>query len=115
MNRIFNPILPALPRTIIVVVAIVNLGIGAPRSEARDCDCSTGGVLECDFLNEECKLGGCTRTLLGCGPAGTDGCDGLCKPKTALPTISVWGMMVTTLLLLTGIAIKFGRRRPAAA
>lgn len=35
------------------------------------------------------------------------------KGKPAVPTLSGWGMVVMTLLLLTGIKITFGRRRAA--
>ncbi|MCH7595911.1 MAG: hypothetical protein IID35_05055 [Planctomycetes bacterium] len=31
------------------------------------------------------------------------------------PTLSQWGLVVMTLLLLTGLNVKFGRRRPGAA
>jgi len=49
-------------------------------------------------------------------------CPGMCLPNCTcgtapypLPTVSVWGMVALTLLLLTGIAIKFGRRRAVRA
>ena len=32
-----------------------------------------------------------------------------------IPAVSEWGLVVMTLLLLTGIKIKFGRRRSAEA
>ena len=32
----------------------------------------------------------------------------------AIPTVSEWGLVALILLMLTGIAIKFGRRRAAA-
>lgn len=35
--------------------------------------------------------------------------------QDAIPTVSAWGLIVVTLLLLTGIAIKFGGRQPARA
>lgn len=34
---------------------------------------------------------------------------------TQVPTVSEWGLVVLTLLLLTGIVIKFGRRQAVTA
>jgi hypothetical protein len=31
--------------------------------------------------------------------------------KDAIPTVSAWGMVVLTLLLLTGAKVHFGRKR----
>ncbi len=45
-----------------------------------------------------------------------DGCSSTCELElqTGIPTVSEWGMIVLTLLLLTGIKVKFGGRQPVA-
>jgi hypothetical protein len=47
------------------------------------------------------------------GDADGDGIDDACE--TIIPTLSVWGLVVLVLLLLTGGKIYFGRQRSATA
>ncbi len=37
------------------------------------------------------------------------------QPRPKIPTVSEWGLVIMALLLLTGLTIKFGRRRSAQA
>lgn len=51
-----------------------------------------------------------------CDGPDDDACPGQCRadctcPKPPIPTVSEWGVVILSLLMLTGIAIKFGRRR----
>ncbi|MEE9296846.1 MAG: IPTL-CTERM sorting domain-containing protein [Phycisphaerae bacterium] len=53
-----------------------------------------------------------------CDDGGTedgDGCAANCLYEGSVPTVSQWGMMVLSLMLLAGVTIRFGRRRPATA
>jgi hypothetical protein len=42
------------------------------------------------------------------------GCNEISCDEILVPTISGWGLIVMTLMLLTGLKIKFGKRRAAA-
>ncbi len=71
-----------------------------PSSEIPDSTCSDGLDNDCDG-DADCDDPECDSD-----PA----CDGV-----IVPTVSEWGMIVMALLLVTGIKIKFGRRRAARA
>jgi hypothetical protein len=45
------------------------------------------------------------------GDADGDGLDDLCDTPGSIPTVSEWGLLILTLLLLTGAKITFGGRR----
>ena len=47
---------------------------------------------------------------LGMGDADGNGLDDLCDTGKAIPTVSQWGLLIMTLLLLTGAKLCFGRR-----
>ncbi len=102
----------------------------------QESDCAglfTQGTL-CNDLNPPCSdSGACCNVATGvctdsfasqCGgflevfTAGT-ACANLSAPCEAkgdnVPTVSQWGMIVLSALLLTGLTIKFGRRRSATA
>ena len=44
------------------------------------------------------------------GDADGDGLDGLCDIPDNVPTVSEWGLVIMTLLLLTCAKLYFGRR-----
>jgi len=83
-----------------------------------DCDATLGACCDHD------TFGGCTDTTFnqcptegnknqwtkGSSCAQVTDCD-----HKAIPTVSEWGIVVLTLLLLTGAKIYFGRRQAAAA
>jgi hypothetical protein len=63
-----------------------------PLSEVPGATCADGNDNDCDGL--------------------TDSADPDC---VAIPTVSAWGLIIMALLLLTGIKVKFGGRRPKRA
>ncbi len=84
-----------------------------------DCDATLGACCDHD------TFGGCTNTTNAGCPVGPDNklewtkgsscaaitdCD-----HNAIPTVSQWGLVVLTLLLLTGAKVYFGRRQASAA
>ena len=88
--------------------------------------CEADGVCTCDagFAGSLCE------TAIVCGngivEAGEE-CDGsddakcpgncasgcTCEPGTKIPAVSEWGLIITSLLLLSGGAVLIARRRPA--
>ncbi len=68
-----------------------------------------------------------SSTEVSCADAVDNDCDGLidcadpdcatspvCTPVGTVPTLGAWGLGGLALLLLSGVALKFGRRRAAA-
>ena len=53
-------------------------------------------------------------TVLCKGDSDGDGSDDLCELFN-VPSVSEWGLLVISLLLVAGLAFKFGRRRQKAA
>jgi hypothetical protein len=112
---------------------------GTGRCVAEPPDCDDGVYCTADACNEETRscdhvavCGACCDAWLGeCHDAvsqadcncpscawtgGRDCADVECKGESvAIPTISQWGLVVLTLLLLTGAKIGFGRRSPSSA
>jgi hypothetical protein len=96
-------------------------------SKGEDC-IEDGGTVNCDPTIGACcdhdTFGGCTDTTFnGCPTEGnknqwTKGstCAQIttCQHK-AIPTVSEWGIVILTLLLLTGAKVYFGRRQAATA
>lgn len=90
----------------------------------------TEGVL-CNDLPDQCSdAGACCDTLTGsCGSSFASLCTGIFEEFTAgalcgdvtceggdnIPTVSQWGMIVLSVVLLSGLTIKFGRRRTVTA
>lgn len=90
----------------------------------------TEGVL-CNDLPDLCSdAGACCDTLTGdCSASFASLCSGIFEEFTAgalcadvdcvggdnVPTVSQWGMIVLTVILLSGLTIKFGRRRAVTA
>ena len=77
---------------------------GAPPQLGACCDNDPFGpccddVLEADCLCDKCKWFEKQR------------CDEVVCMHGAIPTVSEWGLVVMTLLLLTGAKFYFGRRR----
>jgi len=68
-------------------------------------------------------FGGCTETtFVGCPTEGTKNewtkeatCAEIECTHVAIPTVSEWGIVVLTLLLLVGAKVYFGRRQASAA
>ena len=99
---------------------------GAQREWSKGTTCEEAG---CDPTLGACcdrdTFGRCTDTTFnGCPTDGnknvwTKGilCEQLDPACTheAIPTVSEWGLVVLTLLLLTGAKVYFGRRQAAAA
>ncbi len=87
--------------------------------EARGgCEAHLGAC--CD----EDPFGGCTQTTENACAATPGGkgvfyklqdCSEITCVHNAIPTVSEWGIVVLTLLLLTGAKVYFGRRQAAAA
>jgi hypothetical protein len=81
------------------------------------CEADLGACCDRD------PFGGCTNTTFnGCPTDGTKNvwtkgilCANIECTHDAIPTVSAWGLVVLTLLLLTGAKIYFGRRQAAAA
>jgi len=81
---------------------------------ATDADCDDGlfcnGVETCDPAADQCQDGD-----LPCSP------DQMCNEETdtcedvVIPTVSEWGLVILTLLLLAGAKIYFGLRRTVTA
>jgi hypothetical protein len=82
-----------------------------------DCSPVLGSCCDAD------PFGGCTDTTsAGCPTEGTKNvwtklasCADVECTHDAIPTVSEWGIVVLTLLLLIGAKIYFGRRQAAAA
>jgi hypothetical protein len=90
----------------------------------------TEGTL-CNNLEQPCsEAGACCDTATGtCSNSFASLCDGFLEVFTAgetcstvscpvpdnVPTLTQWGMIGLTVLLLTGLTIKFGRRRTVTA
>ena len=72
-----------------------------PAGESPGQTCGDGRDNDCDSLTD-CDDPDCETDTACASP-----------PPPSVPTISEWGMIVIALLLLTGIIIKFGRRRSA--
>jgi hypothetical protein len=110
---------------------------GAPTfacTNIQESDCVgvyTEGTL-CNNLPEPCSAAGaCCDTATGdCRDTFQSLCDGYLEVFTAgatcatittcvvppnVPTLTQWGMIALTALLLTGLTIKFGRRRTVTA
>jgi hypothetical protein len=49
------------------------------------------------------------------GDADGRGLDDLCDTRGTIPTVSEWGLVIMTLLLLTGAKIYFSRRQPSVS
>ncbi|MCH7884827.1 MAG: IPTL-CTERM sorting domain-containing protein [Planctomycetes bacterium] len=79
------------------------------------CDSGNGmpGAASCDStILADCQCDTCTWTKGGnCADLKAEG---LCLVNP-IPTVSEWGLVILTLLLLTGAKIYFGRRRVATA
>ncbi len=112
-------------------------GVCTPNVPPSEC---TGGPLEF-FLNETCEaveargdcdgntgaccdqetFGGCTvvpASLCNCTKCvfhPETSCEEVECTHNSIPTVSQWGLVVMTLLLLTGAKIFFGRRRAGLA
>jgi hypothetical protein len=104
-----------------------------------ECDClgDTAGTnaytenVLCNNLATPCSEGGaCCDTLTGvCTASFASLCDGYLQEFTAgadcssvtcdtpdnVPTVTQWGMIALTVLMLTGLTVKFGRRRTVTA
>jgi hypothetical protein len=84
---------------------------------AVDCDPTLGACCDHD------PFGGCTDTTFNqCPTDGTKNewtkgrsCAQVTCTHNSIPTVSEWGIVVLTLLLLTGAKVYFGRRQAAAA
>ncbi len=90
----------------------------------------TEGTL-CNNLEQPCsEAGACCDTATGqCEDTFAVNCDGYlqaffpgelcaditCEVPPNVPTLTQWGMIALTVLLLTGLTIKFGRRRTVTA
>ena len=117
----------------ILFLAGVTFGLTGPILVAgglpcvTDSDCDDGNV--CTF--ELCSNGTCAYGVLDpcCPPLGPCPCteDGDCKigccnpatglcqpPPCGIPTVSTWGLIVLTLLVLTLARVSFGRWHSAA-
>jgi|CXWL01.1.fsa_nt_gi hypothetical protein len=84
--------------------------------------CVPGGTLGCDdglFCNgvEGCHpISGCFDDTDPCDPA-TEECDEVknqCEPSV-IPTVSQWGLVVLTIMLLVAAKAFFGQRQPNRA
>ena len=49
------------------------------------------------------------------GDNNGDGIDDACPNPAAIPTVSQWGLIIMTLLLLTAATIMFGRQQRVRA
>lgn len=83
-------------------------------------DPNTEEIIGQDLTGHEVDDPVCGNDILdegeACDGPDDDACPGQCRadctcPKPPIPTVSEWGVVVLSLLMLTGIAIKFGRRR----
>jgi hypothetical protein len=79
-------------------------GGGNPATNQADCLQGGGGWR----VDSNCSTHGCVQ-VADCDPVGAS-----CTALPNVPTVSVWGLGALGLLLLSGVALKFGRRRAAA-
>ncbi len=90
------------------------LGAGSQCTAPKACCLldPKGTCADLDPLCCELKTGLAMGSGTACqGDANGDGVDDVCKP--AIPTVSEWGLVILTLLLLTAWKIYFGGREPA--
>jgi hypothetical protein len=80
-----------------------------------ECDAVTGACCDHD------PFGACTDGLTQaacdcptCEWVKLGSCSEVDCPHTAIPTVSEWGLVVLTLLLLTGAKVLFARRASSA-
>jgi len=109
-------------------------GDGTCNSLCEDCttclvDCNTCGDGCCSAGENSCSCpSDCAGACCGndvvegneeCDGTDDDACPGACKPSCQcvdeIPAVSHWGMLALSLLLLTGMTVKFGRERESAA
>ncbi len=97
------------------------LGVDQVFSEGTLCNnlnppCSEGGAC-CDTATGACSgsfASECTGFLEVFTPGGS--CSSVvCDTPDNVPTVTQWGMIVMTTLLLVGLTVKFGRRRTVSA
>ncbi len=95
-------------------------GDGTTNNTSEECD--DGNTNNIDTCHNDC-----TKTVCGdgirnqpngngvnenCDDGGTangDGCDENCQFEGNVPTVTQWGMVTMSLLLLVGLAVKFRR------
>ena len=81
------------------------------RGAASDCDAEE----VCDGINPICPPDECASPGTSCDAGGgpdTGTCDGECACAAAdIPTVSEWGLMAMTVLLLAGGTLVLARRR----
>ena len=84
-------------------------------------ECDDGNSVDGDGCDNNCTFTTCGNGIQTAGEECDDGnaqpgdgCDATChiEPEV-IPTVSEWGLVILTLLLLTGAKIYFGRHRPA--
>ena len=127
------------PACIVVLGACCNTLAGTCEDNKLAADCSgpqrvfsldrvCGPNLTCDAVLGACcdgdTFGGCTDvTSAECVPGPNNklewtklaSCANIECTHEAIPTVSQWGLVVLTLLLLVGAKVYFGRRQSAAA
>jgi hypothetical protein len=98
-----------------------------PEACLSDCTCGLFcGNGACDPGEDSCNCpDDCGTPPLSevpgatCADGNDNDCDGLTDSAdpdcVAIPTVSAWGLIIMALLLLTGIKVKFGGRRPKRA
>ena len=101
-----------------------NVHGGTFLGEGSVCELSQGccrkdefGMVSCSDIDPRCcahqgglPMGSGTSCL---GDSDDNGIDDLCEPS--IPTVSQWGLVVLTLLLMTMWKIYFGRRTALSA
>jgi hypothetical protein len=133
---------PAAPACLETTGACCNLLTGGCTENRVQGDCLSENPAQrvwtkgasCSVAGCNAVLGACcdTDTFGGCTDTTQAGCTcstcnweklGTCNPgqtnsvtctHTAIPTVSEWGLVVLTLLLLTGAKVYFGRRQAVA-
>jgi len=81
-----------------------------------DCGDITGACCDRDAFGGECR-DGVLRRDCDCTPCDwrpNERCADFTCAHAAIPTVSHWGLVIMTLLLLTGAKVAFGPRRVAA-
>jgi hypothetical protein len=135
---------PANPQSSFGAAQIVTEGMPWACCDLETYDCvnvqetacnDLGGVFTegtlCNNLEEPCsEAGACCNTATGvCTDGFAVDCGGYleafypgerceaitCEVPPNVPTLTQWGMIALTVLLLTGLTIKFGRRRTVTA
>jgi hypothetical protein len=106
--------------------AAASDALGGPRVLSLGSSCAEVSCLPatgacCVFDDTVVEGKNCTDnvTRLGCVAVGGDWTrDQTCEEvacRNAIPTVSEWGLVIMTLLLLAGAKVYFGRRREALA